>query len=346
MLRSTLSTTLLCSLALVACGGTAVGSVSASGGASVAPKPSGALDHFRLSLSSWSAVYDPFFIAVDKGYAAAQGLDVEFVIAPGGMAVPALISGEMPYTASAASAMGAIIKGAPLKVIYTNADRSVQQLWAAPEIKSLDDLKGKTIGVASRGDSNEITVRILLTQQHIDQSTISFTALGSNDVGMTALQTGAVPVAVIGASFVGQLQKSGYKGHLLYDLSKVQLLYNGLATSDKEIAEHRERAKRLLYATMQGRAYMKAFRAEALRSLTDRSKQSSDDAAADFDTTLAAMTEDGTMPVQAQRDDSLVRASLIQMAASEVPPPDKLYDYSMLQQANQELQASGWKPQR
>ena len=128
------------------------------------PQASAPLDKFKLSLSSYAAVYAPFLVAIDKGYFAAQGLDVEIVLAGGGLAVPALLSGEIPYTASAASSMGAIIKGAPLKVIYTNADRSVQQLWAAPEIKTLDDLKGKTVGVSNRGDSNELTVRMLLEQ--------------------------------------------------------------------------------------------------------------------------------------------------------------------------------------
>ncbi|MFI5266468.1 MAG: ABC transporter substrate-binding protein [Chloroflexota bacterium] len=311
--------------------------------AASAPKP---VDKFKLSLSSYAAVYAPFLVAIDKGYFAAQGLDVEIVLAGGGLAVPALLSGEIPYTASAASSMGAIIKGAPLKVVYTNADRSVQQLWAAPEVKTLDDLKGKTIGVSNRGDSNELTVRMLLEQQHVDQSTIGYTALGASGNAVAALVSGAVPAAVVGGGFVAQMQKSGFKGGMLYDLSKVQLLYNGLATTDKELQDHRDRAKKLLYATMQGRDYFRAFQDQTIQILAGYAKQAPEDMVQDYDTTLVAMTEDGTMPVEAQKQDTAVRAAILQMPPSDVPPVERMYDYSLVKQAYQELKASGWKPSK
>ena len=319
-------------VAMVACGG-------------AAPKPSAQLDSFKLSISNYAGVYSPFLIAIDKGYFAAQGLDVQIQIAAGGLAVPSLLSGEVPYTASAATAMGAIIKGAPLKVIYTNADRSVQQLWSSADIKTLEDLKGKTLGVASRGDSNEVTMRMLLAQEHIEPSSIIFTALGSPANAISALQAGAVPAAVIGATYVSQLkQNPSYTGHLLYDLSKVQLLYNGLATSDKELQDHRERAKKLLYGTLQGRDYFRAFKEESIAVLAKYAQQKPEQLADDYQTSLAAMTEDGTMPVEAQQADAAVRAGLIQVPASEVPPVDHLYDYTLIRQDYQELRASGWKP--
>jgi NitT/TauT family transport system substrate-binding protein len=307
-------------------------------------KPSAPADTFKLSISNYAGVYSPFLIATDKGYFAAQGLDVQIQTAAGGLAVPSLLSGEVPYTASAATAMGAIIKGAPLKVIYTNADRSVQQLWSAAGINSLQDLAGKTIGVASRGDSNEVTVRMLFAQQHIDPSTIIFTALGSPANAISALIAGAVPVAVIGATYVSQLQQANYSGHLLYDLSKVQLLYNGLATSDKELREHPDRAKKLLYATLQGRDYFRAYPAESRAVLARYAKQPPEELVQDYETSVAAMTEDGTMPVEAQQADAVVRAGLVQVPANEVPSVDHLYDYSLIQQAYKELRASGWKP--
>jgi ABC-type nitrate/sulfonate/bicarbonate transport system substrate-binding protein len=242
--------------------------------------------------------------------------------------------------------MGAIMKGAPLKVIYTNADRSTQQLWAAPDIKTLDDLKGKSIGVSSRGDSNELTVRMLLNQKHLDQSAIAYTAVGSSSGAMAALLSGAVPAAVVGGNTVPQLEKSGYKGHVLYDLLQVQLLYNGLATSDKELAEYHDRARRLLHAMMQGREYFKTFKDATVQILASYDKQSIQDNVEDYDTTLKAMTEDGTMAADAQRQDALTRASILQMPASEVPPVDKMYDYSIIKQVYQELKSSGWKPQK
>ena len=230
-------------------------------------------------------------------------------------------------------------------MVYTAFDRSTQQLWSAPEINTLNDLRGRAVGVSSRGDSNELTVRMLLQQQNVDQSTIAYTAVGSPSGAMAALLSGAVPAAVVGGNTVPQLKKSGYKGHVLYDLSTVHLLYNGLATTDKELQEHSDRAKRLMYATLQGREYATAFKDATVRILAGYTKQPIENNVEDYDNTINSMTEDGTMPVETQRQDALVRATILGLPASLIPPLEQMYDYSLTRQAYAQLKTSGWKPQ-
>ncbi len=67
--------------------------------------------------------YAPFYLGTDKGYFAAEGLEVELVGAGGSVATPALISGDVQFSGSPSAAISAILKGAPLKIIYVMRDR-------------------------------------------------------------------------------------------------------------------------------------------------------------------------------------------------------------------------------
>src|SRR5580765_4115559 len=144
-----------------------------------APAPERPLEPLKVAFAADSAVYAPMFIAIEKGYFADEGLAIEIVKAGGGGATPALLSGDLQYSTSAASALSAMLLGAPLKIIYTNADRTDYELWSTtPEVRALADVVGKTIGVQSRGDTMEIAVRMALQQEGIDPDAVSYVSVG------------------------------------------------------------------------------------------------------------------------------------------------------------------------
>ena len=105
------------------------------------------------------------FVAIEKGYHRDEGLAVEMIRAGGGIATQALMAGDLHFSTSAGSALSAMLRGAEIKVVYTNIDRPGYQLWSGQaEIKQLNDLRGKRVGVTSRGDTQELSVRLLLAQ--------------------------------------------------------------------------------------------------------------------------------------------------------------------------------------
>ena len=89
------------------------------------------------------AVYAPFFIAIEKGYLREEGLEMEMLKAGGGAASPEISAGDIQYSTSAASSVSATLKGAPLKVVYTNSDRPGYELWSSSDsIQTMADLVG------------------------------------------------------------------------------------------------------------------------------------------------------------------------------------------------------------
>src|ERR1700742_451511 len=124
-----------------------------------AAAPAHAEDKIRFSYVVPTIDYTPLLVAIDKGYFAEEGIAVDLVQAQGGIATPALISGDLDFSGSSSAAISAVLKGAHLKVLTTGEDRSAYELWARPDITSLDDLKGQQVGVISRGDTTEISLR-------------------------------------------------------------------------------------------------------------------------------------------------------------------------------------------
>ena len=200
------------------------------------------------------ALFAPFFIAVEKGYLQEENLELELSTAGGSAATAALLSGDIDFGGSAATAMNAALTGAPIKVVYSGSDRPLSELWAnVADLRTLADLPGKAIGVISRADTNEIALRLALGQQGLDPDSVTYVAVGVGGQRIAAIQAAAVAGAVLQSTEVAELQEAVPQAHRVADLKEaVQMLMGGLATRRSELTEHRERTKRFLYAVMKG----------------------------------------------------------------------------------------------
>src|SRR5262245_22846368 len=94
----------------------------AAAGMSTAPAPdaparAAPLETVKMGLPSATATFAPFFIAIEKGYLAEEGLELEPVSAAANVSIASLLTGELQFSGSSASAVSAALKGAELKVI-------------------------------------------------------------------------------------------------------------------------------------------------------------------------------------------------------------------------------------
>ncbi len=120
-------------------------------------------EKIKITVAALNANFAQYFAAEDKGYFKEEGLDVEPVVVGGVMATAALIAGSIHYSGSSSSAMTAILRGAPIKVILVGQSRPIYEMWSFdPAVKTFEDLKGKLIAVVQRGGTDEIAVRMIL----------------------------------------------------------------------------------------------------------------------------------------------------------------------------------------
>ena len=326
--------------------GTMVCAALALASASAAAEPT----KVKMSVTSPAATSSPYYIAIDKGYFAAEGLDVSIVAAGGGVAIPAMISGSVDFSMSAAVSISAIMRGAALRVIFTMADRPPYQLWATqPEIKTLADLKGKQVGIISRGDTFEIAMRIALRDAGLPQDFVGYTALGPGTTPrQAAVASGSLPGVILSTGDAAPFKGTPVlaHAHVLVDMEKsIRMPYTGVATSERMLTSNPELVKHFLRAVMKGVLYMRAYKEQTVDIVLKADPTAKRVAiAADWDDLMPTLTSDGTAPEALIRKDLEIRAALIDMPESKIPPVNRFYDYGPLRAVQAELRASGWKP--
>jgi ABC-type nitrate/sulfonate/bicarbonate transport system substrate-binding protein len=98
-----------------------------------------------------SGFHIPSYIAVDKGLFKAEGLDADFIGTTAGVLVRAAIAKETEFVPIPGGGSEAMLKGAPLAFIVGESLISQWTITTQPEIKQVEDLKGKTIGLERPG---------------------------------------------------------------------------------------------------------------------------------------------------------------------------------------------------
>ena len=296
----------------------------------------------RFSVAAVTASYMDEFVAIEKGYHRDEGLSVEMIRAGGGIATQALIAGDLHFSTSAGSALGAMLRGAEVKVIYTNIDRPGYQLWSGQsEIRTLKDLVGKKVGVTSRGDTQELSVRLLLRKHGIDGNAVVYVPVGFGATRLAALQTGVVDAAPLGAGDFAQLKQP--KGHMLGDTEKeIRFAYVGLAVSSRLLARQPNLVERYLRSVIKGREYARRYREQTISILGKYTQRKREFNEFDYDSTLPVLTAEGWVGNEILKEDVAMRAELVGVS----PPADyaKFFDYSIVKKIYGDLKNSGWKP--
>jgi ABC-type nitrate/sulfonate/bicarbonate transport system substrate-binding protein len=260
----------------------------------------------------------------------------------GGIATQALLAGDLHFSTSAGSALSAMLRGAEIKVAYTNIDRPGYQLWSGQsEIKQLKDLRGKRVGVTSRGDTQELSVRLLLRKHGIDANSVAYVPVGFGAQRLAALQAGSVDAVPLGAADFAQLKQP--KGHMLGDTEKeIRFAYVGLAVSSKLMARRPELVEKFLRSVIKGREYARRYREQTIAILGKHTRRPREFNELDYDSTLPVLTAEGWVGDDILKEDVAMRAELV-----NVPVPsdyNKLFDYSIVKKIYRELKYSGWKP--
>jgi NitT/TauT family transport system substrate-binding protein len=309
-----------------------------------------ALDKVKMTIAAVSSNYAPFLNAIEQGYFQEEGMDVEIVHAGGGIATPALLSGQVDFSTSESSAFSAIMKGGPLKVILIEADRPTFQLWTTTDdLKTIASLKGKTVGIQTRGDTFEIWVRLVLKAHGMSGDDVSYTALGFGETARLAtIKTGSLPAVVLSSLDVEMLRDAGvtFHGHLLEDAMKsnLRMVFNGVATRDALIKNNPDLVLRFTRATLKGMRFMVAYKDKTIDNLMKYNKSDRHSTEVDYSDVVKTLTKDGSVPPAIQQEEADIRADLIKLPKDKIPPLDRMFDFSFVRKANADLEAKHWKP--
>ncbi|MDB5849351.1 MAG: transporter substrate-binding protein, partial [Rhodoferax sp.] len=118
----------------------------------------------RVGIVTPAFFYMPTWAAAEKGWYAELGLDVEIIDKGGIDAVTkGLLEGQLDIgIGSPEHVIHNVEAGGPLRMVGGNVNRLTHSLITQPEIRTLEDLRGKTIGVSAlSGGTSSLFVHIL-----------------------------------------------------------------------------------------------------------------------------------------------------------------------------------------
>jgi NitT/TauT family transport system substrate-binding protein len=120
--------------------------------------------------SSASGVFAGLWIAQEAKVFDKYDIDSQLVlIASGSLMVQAMLGGELPIAGAAGSAaVDASLGGADIVMFGSMVKVPAFYIMALPEIKTIDDLRGKTVGVTRFGSSTDFTMRYVLRKHGME----------------------------------------------------------------------------------------------------------------------------------------------------------------------------------
>jgi ABC-type nitrate/sulfonate/bicarbonate transport system substrate-binding protein len=104
----------------------------------------------------------PYYFGKDKGFFAPELVEPQLVMMSPPTAIAALVAGELDFSSTTGAATSAIMRGLPLRRYFYVQAEPAHVLLAQPEIKSIQELNGKTIGVTALTDAVGMSTTMIL----------------------------------------------------------------------------------------------------------------------------------------------------------------------------------------
>jgi NitT/TauT family transport system substrate-binding protein len=173
-----------------------------------------AADRMRIGYSSISGAYVGIWVAHDGGYFAKEALEDQIILIPSATQLAQVaVAGDVEVASLGGGPMiAAVLSGADLKVIGNNVNKMIFSIHTRPEVKSIEELRGKRIGISRFGSSTDVSARYALRKYNIDpQKDVILLQLGSMSSIFGALKSGAVEAALVSPPTQFLSEKMGFK---------------------------------------------------------------------------------------------------------------------------------------
>jgi NitT/TauT family transport system substrate-binding protein len=215
------------------------------------------------------------WVAKDMGFFKKHGLDVNVIYIEGTpKALMALFAGELQVVAGTGPAVAtARVRGADATMIMGLEVFLPYYLAATPNIKSVEDLKGKIGANHSAATSADFAMRLGLRNIGLDpERDVNLRVVGATNLRMLAMQQGQAQFTVISSTELEQADKMGFK--ILVDLASKRIPYphSGVITSQKILREKHDAILRFGRATVEAIHFFKTQKVPTLGILKKYAK--------------------------------------------------------------------------
>ncbi|MET0502815.1 MAG: ABC transporter substrate-binding protein [Candidatus Binatia bacterium] len=293
-------------------------------------------DRVRITYASRSIASITAFIATDKGFFKEENLEAQLILTRGTTAIAAAVAGDVEAIHIMGTAIRGIIQGLPLKVLAVNQKLPLFWLVTRPELKTFNDLRGKTMAVTTFGGSQQVAGFHMLRKGGIDP-TKEITSIVSGDVPaqLQAQLSGPVHITVLSPPTVF-VARDRYKLNLLASTGDEYVNFiSGLIVSEKALQEKPGLIKRTLRALAKANRYFQTNENASAEILAKYLNVSQPIALETYRFSRPAFTRN-SIPTDKEVEENL-KADLQVLQLKTPVKNSAVFDFSMQREVNNEL---------
>ena len=229
-----------------------------------------AQEKIRVGQGSISLQSGLMHIAKDRGLFNKYGLVAETIYIPGGSTnIHVLISGNLDLSQlSGAPGVAANLEGADIVYFAGLLDKLNYQLITRPEIKNVEQLKGKKFGVSRYGSSADFGMRAMLKKLGVDPvKDATILQIGDEPSRVAAIKSGNIDGTVANAPF--GIEAERLKLNVLADSLKMDIPFfnTGLLGSRRFLDRQEAKVMNFLRAYIEAIKVLKTERDYSIKAL-------------------------------------------------------------------------------
>jgi ABC-type nitrate/sulfonate/bicarbonate transport system substrate-binding protein len=249
------------------------------------------IEKVRIVYASRSIPFLSSFAAKEKGFYRNHGLDVELIQIAPRLAVTALATNEIDYSMNIGSSLRAAMRGLPVRAV---ASSTIAPFFAlVTREKSVQDLKGKLVGVTDPGGTNYQVTRIILSQYGlVPVKDVPLITIGEEKLLLEAMISGRIAAAAVSPPWPFEAERHGFR--ILVKASEVvQFPFVGVSTHVDRIKNKRPQVKRLIRAELEALKFIRERKDETIDLIARQFRMERDIAQKSYDFTASFFSKDG-----------------------------------------------------
>lgn len=206
----------------------------------------------------------PFVIAEEKGFFKAEGLNAVVIIMQNQVVVNGVVTRNVDYGGTFSNFVGAAISGLPVRIVMSAMDGSDHYLVTSPNIKRVEDLRGKTFGISSFGGTPHSEAVMILRKYGMNpDKDVTFLQIGGSSSRYAALESGSIHAAMLVPPFNNFAKKRGFNQLLSFnDIMNIPL--GGIAVHIQKTKEKPDEIVKMIKGVLRATEYIRTRKADIL----------------------------------------------------------------------------------
>jgi len=293
------------------------------------------LERVRIGYSVGGLIPFPLIVAKENRYFEQAGFDAELINIPPTIAVTALVSGDIQYAIFAGTILNAAVRGLPVKIVMVYNDRPLFSLMARPDIRSIKELKGRVLGVATLSSGESFLSRRLLKEAGIDaDKEMTLRVIGNTPDRLQALRAGVVDATTLTLPADIHAERLGLR-RLAFMGDTLESINGGFGVSDRWLQQRPDQIKKMIGVAFRGMAHARAQRQDSIALIMSKWKLEREIAEKAFDMMIKTWTDSGVASDQALQ--AGIEESLKVSNTKQPVPISRVADFSLAREVYREL---------